>query len=71
MSNDKRPDLDDQFQAFLPHLGRWLMLVAAIAVGTALGLYVFFKIVGAEMQSDTQDHLRSWTPTFTTPSYAP
>jgi hypothetical protein len=68
----KHRDLDDQFQAFLPHLFRWLVLVAAIAVGVALGLYLFFKIVGAEMQNDMQEHIHSWRPTFTTtPNNAP
>lgn len=65
-------DLDDAFQAFLPHLFRWLVLVAAITVGVALGLYVFFRIASAEIE----DHVKSvWTapsfPTYTTPSSAP
>jgi hypothetical protein len=66
---------DDSFQAFLPHLFRWLVLVAAIAVGVLLGMYIFFKIATAEME----DHMKSvWNPTsfptfptYTTPSYAP
>ena len=59
----KGRDLDDIYQAFLPHLGRWLVLVAAIA----LGLYLFFRILGAEMQDDMQ---HAWTPHRTTATYA-
>jgi hypothetical protein len=48
---------------------RWLTLVAAIALGVCLGIYLFFRLVGAEMQ---QDMKTVWTPpTFSTPTYAP
>ncbi|MEA2484861.1 MAG: hypothetical protein QOC55_2808, partial [Thermoleophilaceae bacterium] len=46
-----------------------LLLVAAIALGVCLGLYLFFRLVGAEMQHDMQG---VWTPTMTTtPTYVP
>jgi hypothetical protein len=68
----KSRDLADAVGDLLSKALWWLLLVAAIAIGVALGLYLFFRIVGAEMQDDLH-HM--WTPpsfpTYATPTYAP
>jgi hypothetical protein len=64
-----RDDLIDAFGDLAVQVFKWVALVTAIAVGVCAGLFLFFKLVGAEMQHDMQS---VWTPTITTtPSYAP
>jgi len=65
-------DIGNQLEDGIVAIFRWLALVAAIAVGTALGLYLFFKVLSIEMRHDMQDVFNQFTTTTTTtPSYSP
>jgi hypothetical protein len=64
----KSRDVNDALGDLAVHVFRWLALVAAVALGVFLGIYLFVRLVGAEMQQNLHD---VWTPSIsTTPTWS-